>query len=249
MILALAATGLRAWVEFNKQDLIIEKGVSGYKSAASKLNLVLAVCIVILAIQFIKFLVGFSKKAMEDSASKKTKNNAAQSSSPPLMTGGHLDPAEIRDYLSSQGHGEWSEYKPHLNCCIEIMDDMQDCIKRLDALLTMNEADSLYDTHDILLRSQQKICQNMRKLINFMLAVDIDGPGSDKEIIKRFEKCEEDSKELLSNVNEFVISISDFLNKQGEDNSSIEMINIYKETILESLQEGDQGQAVQHLNE
>ena len=36
-------------------------------------------------------------------------------------------------------------------------------------------------------------------------------------------------------VNEFIVSLSEFFNSQGEDSSSLDMLDIYKGTILESI--------------
>ena len=39
----------------------------------------------------------------------------------------------------------------------------------------------------------------------------------------------------LDKVNEFIVSLSEFFNSQGEDSSSLDMLDIYKGTILESI--------------
>ena len=54
---------------------------------------------------------------------------------------------------------------------------------------------------------------------------------------ERFSDCISDSTRMLDKVNDFLISLSDFLNSQGEDAGAVDMLDIYKNTILESMQE------------
>ena len=75
----------------------------------------------------------------------------------------------------------------------------------------------------------------MRKIINNLSAVDIDSPDSELKIQKWFSECISDSMQKLDKVNEFIVSLSEFFNSQGEDSSSLDMLDIYKGTILESI--------------
>ena len=39
-------------------------------------------------------------------------------------------------------------------------------------------------------------------------------------------------------VQEFLFALAEFLNKQGEDDNSMELLDVYKSTILSSIEDG-----------
>ena len=47
----------------------------------------------------------------------------------------------------------------------------------------------------------------------------------------------EEGQKQLQQVQEFLFALADFLNKQGGDDNSIEMLDIYKSTILSSIED------------
>ncbi|MBE5999233.1 MAG: hypothetical protein Q4C02_06865 [Eubacteriales bacterium] len=238
--LTLIAAFARIWVEQHRQAIIIEKGVSGFRSQAATLTTILVFMAVLTLLIFIL-------EAVRDSAQKKKEEphtgdrlskearNAGRKARATLSVQGTLDPEKIRELLLQQAEGEWHRYRGNISLCVGVMDQMTECLDRLDTLLSMNGAETLRDTEDVLRQVQQYICRNMRKVINYLSAVDVDSPEAEEGIRQRFTECISDSSKKLDKVNEFLISLSDFLNSQGDDTSSLDMLDIYRDTILESI--------------
>lgn len=236
IILTAAAAAARIMVEQRKEDLIIEKGISGYRTWASTSTALLIAAAALAAILLIlQFSDAARKRREEEAAGRLAAEAAEKSPRAPLSVDGVMNPGEIRNFLIQQGSGEWRKYRGNLGQCVDVMDDMSDCRTRLHKLLEMNGADTLRDTEDVLRQVEQYICRNMRKIINNLSAVDIDSPDSEPKIQKWFSECISDSMQKLDKVNEFIVSLSEFFNSQGEDSSSLDMLDIYKGTILESI--------------
>ena len=236
IILTAAAAAARIMVEQRKEDLIIEKGISGYRTWASTSTALLIAAAALAAILLILQFSDAARKHREEEAAGRLAAEAAEKSPrAPLSVDGVMNPGEIRNFLIQQGSGEWRKYRGNLGQCVDVMDDMSDCRARLHKLLEMNGADTLRDTEDVLRQVEQYICRNRRKIINNLSAVDIDSPDSEPKIQKWFSECISDSMQKLDKVNEFIVSLSEFFNSQGEDSSSLDMLDIYKGTILESI--------------
>lgn len=235
-ILTFVSAAAWAYVNANKNNIIIQSGAAGFRTQSSLLQgvtIALAVLTAILVLaEAVRSSEGRRKQKKEAPAAPKEQKKTA----PTLSVHGELDPEEIRQFLLEQSQGEWHMYRGNLSRCIGIMDQMQECRERLDTLLEMNGAETLRDTRDVLRQVQQYICRNMRKIINYLYAVDVDNPDTEPGVRQRFADCIADSTQKVDKVNEFIISLSDFLNTQGEDSSSLDMLDIYKGTILESIE-------------
>ena len=121
--------------------------------------------------------------------------------------------------------------------CISQMERMDGYQERLHNLLDNNGANVLSDTEEILDKAEQYMCRNVRKVINYM---SISEPGNmlDEELIKKkIGICYDDNNKVLGQVQEFLVALTEFLNKQGENEQDISMLEIYKETILDSVSE------------
>ena len=236
ILLTAAAAAFRIMVELNKKDLIIENGVSSYRNYASASTALLAAAVVLTVIMLALEVSAAAKKRREEETAASLAAAAAEKRPrAPLSVDGVMNPEEIRNYLLLQGSGEWRKYRGNLGMCVDVMDDMSECRERLHKLLDMNGADTLRDTEDVLRQVEQYICRNMRKIINNLSAVDMDSPDSGPKIQKWFSDCINDSRQKIDKVNEFIVSLSEFFNSQGEDSSSLDMLDIYKGTILESI--------------
>ena len=244
-VLAVAAWGARVFTEMNRQQIIIEKGISGFRTQAGGITVIAGILTAAAAILLIAEAAASAarNRAMERrveqemDAKERARQNAERHSRPSLSVDGELDPAEIRRILLENSAGEWGRYRGNISLCVGVLDQMQESMGRLDTLLDMNGAESLRDTKDVLKQAQQYICRNMRKVINYLYAVDIDSREAEAGIRQRFSDCISDSTRMLDKVNDFLISLSDFLNSQGEDAGAVDMLDIYKNTILESMQE------------
>lgn len=243
-LLALIAWGARVLTEMNRQQIIIEKGISGFRGQAGTATVIAGILTAAAAILLIaEAAAGAAERRalerrmeMEADAEDRAAREKAEHR-PSLSVDGELDPAEIRRILLDNSAGEWSRYRGNISLCVGVLDQMQESMGRLDTLLEMNGAGTLQDTKDVLRQAQQYICRNMRKVINYLYAVDIDSREAEGGIRQRFSDCISDSTRMLDKVNDFLISLSDYLNSQGEDAGAIDMLDLYKNTILESMQD------------
>ena len=245
-VLAVAAWGARVFTEMNRQQIIIEKGISGFRSQAGTATVVAGIFTAVAAILLIADAAAAAarNRALErqaeteaDAEERAARERTDHRPRPSLSVDGELDPAEIRRILLENSEGEWSRYRGNISLCVGVLDQMQESMGRLDTLLDMNGAESLRDTKDVLRQAQQYICRNMRKVINYLYAVDIDSREAEAGIRQRFSDCISDSTRMVDKVNDFLISLSDYLNSQGEDKGAVDMLDIYKNTILESMQD------------
>ncbi len=146
-----------------------------------------------------------------------------------------MDSGKIRELLTEYAAGKWnmlSDSLLQLKIQLDIMDEHQD---RLSHLLDINGADALESTEDILDRVEQYLCKNVRKALNYL---DVADPAGDTRPVRdRLDACHEEGKRQLTQVQEFLFALADFLNRQGEDDNSMELLDIYKSTILSSIED------------
>lgn len=151
------------------------------------------------------------------------------------------------DYLRSQivrhSQGDWGgrqnpHLKPKLVQVCHQMDEMDLYQQKLDHLLTSNGMDSLADARDTLEQVEQYTLRNARKLVNCMDVYDPGNPDESGRLDTLLDTVLEDNTKQLRNVKEFLFAMTDYINRQGEDDSDIQKLNIYKTAILNSMKEG-----------
>lgn len=69
-----------------------------------------------------------------------------------------------------------------------------------------------------------------------MDVADNDSDEAVRQVERRLQICHEEGQKQLQQVQEFLFALAEFLNKQGEDDNSMEMLEIYKSTILSSIE-------------
>jgi cobalamin-dependent methionine synthase I len=114
------------------------------------------------------------------------------------------------------------------------MDSYQE---RLSRLLQTNDVHTLSDTEEILDRVEQYICRNVRKVLNYMEVVDPSSPEDVELVRTKFSTCCSDNQDQLKQTQEFIIALTDFINQQGDSDNDLSMLEVYKNTILDSIQE------------
>lgn len=119
------------------------------------------------------------------------------------------------------------------------MDDMNAYQAKLSRLLANNGADYLEDTNAVLESVEQSILKKVRKILNCFVVYETSRAEDVERMITLLTDTRAANETQLGNVKEFLFAITDFLNKQGEDNTGIEKLNIYKKTILESTNDED----------
>ena len=81
------------------------------------------------------------------------------------------------------------------------------------------------------------MCKSVRKVINYMDVANASDPADVNRVRDKIYECHNDLQQQLQQVQEFLFAFADFLNTQGDDDQSIQMLNIYKTTILDSIKE------------
>ena len=84
---------------------------------------------------------------------------------------------------------------------------------------------------------EQYLCKNVRKVLNYLDVADSDVEKDVRLVEEKLVVCHEEGQKQLQQVQEFLFALTEFLNKQGEDDNSMEMLDIYKTTILSSIEE------------
>ena len=148
-----------------------------------------------------------------------------------LSVQGKLDNATLRRVLTQKSQDNWSLLRTQIEECITQLTSMDDYQERLRKLRESNGADMLYDT-------EQAMCRNVRKVINYMEVAD-DKLAEDFEMVRgKVDTCREANQGILKQSQEFVFALTEYLNRQGDSSDDMSMLEIYKKTILESIQDG-----------
>lgn len=119
------------------------------------------------------------------------------------------------------------------------MEDMNGYQAKLSRLLTNNGADYLDDTNGVLESVEQSILRKVRKVLNCFVVYETDRVEDVQKMQSLLEETRDSNETQLNNVKEFLFAITDFLNKQGDDNTGAEKLEIYKKTILESISDAE----------
>ena len=153
-----------------------------------------------------------------------------------LSVKGKLEEKTMRSLLEERAQREWVRLSPEITVCLRQMERMDEYQERLSGLLSMNGVDSLKDTEDMLDAVEQYTFRNIRKAINYMNVLDPDSPADRDKARDQLTACTQENGERLNQVQDFLLALAEFLNKQGEGSQEIDMLQMYKDTILNSLQ-------------
>ncbi len=148
-----------------------------------------------------------------------------------------MDSAKLKELLTEYAAQKWralSQPLMQIKLQLDIMDEHQE---KLSHLLDANGADALANTEDVLDRVEQYLCKNVRKALNYLDVADSDVPKDIQLVREKLAVCHDEGQKQLQQVQEFLFALADFLNKQGEDDNTMEMLDIYKSTILSSIEE------------
>ena len=224
-IFLLVVSVLNLIVLLLRDDLIIYLGISAYRIiqiTAVSLEAVLAV--IILAVT-LKGVAG----------QKDTGNNEQRDEKAPVLSAKEkLDNSSLQTLLAAKSGGEWKSLAPELYKTISQLQMMDSYQERLHSLLRENDLKALSDTEDILDQAEQHMCQNVRKILNYMNVLD----GNDVEIVRAsVEKANTKNQEQLTQVRDFIVAVTDFVNQQGYADQDPDLLNTYKTMILESIKE------------
>ena len=148
-----------------------------------------------------------------------------------------MDSVQLRRILSSYGAAQWSVLSGQLRQICVQLDMMDEQQAKLAHLIENNGADALSNTQDLLDKVEQYLCKSVRKIINYMDVADSGNPADVSRVQEKVYECHSDLQQQLVQVQEFLFAFADFLNTQGDDDSSMDMLDIYKTTILDSIKD------------
>lgn len=204
-----------------KNNFIISFGIRAYTHF-------LYFLIGVIAITAILFIVMMIKEKSKEKSEKEFLIEEEEKSN--ISSKKTLRNSQLRTILKDNANGEWSILSADINKCIKQMEDMDEEQERLHTLLKTNDVDILSDTEDILERVEQCMCKNSRKIINYMSVYhnDTDDVNSMKD---KLNICYKNNGNLLKEVHEFLLMLTEFLNSQDE-NYDDTMLLTYKETLI-----------------
>lgn len=175
---------------------------------------------------------------------KKRKELEERNAKAKLNVKGPLKDAVIYERMKSWLNEDWgrlntTEIPALMSDIIRQMDDMNGYQAKLSRLLTNNGADYLDDTNGVLESVEQSILRKVRKVLNCFVVYESTSVEDVEKMRSLLEETRDSNEAQLNNVKDFLLAITDFLNKQGDDNTGAEKLDIYKRTILESISDAE----------
>ena len=258
---AVVLGGILIAVTGQKNDIVIDQGIQFFRNTRMVLGITGGASMV-LGILFLLLSGGRKKGEKKPAGNSKGKRTGDVRDSSPLYqeepSGGMQDISpsgpktkaasklsasrklrnhELRELLNGYAEGDFSSIRSVIDPCITQMNKMDDYQERLHVLLTNNDAGALSDTEEILDRAEQYLCRNVRKVLNYMSIADSSRPEERSMVKDKLSDCCSENADVLRQVQEFLVALTEFLNHQGESEQDISMLEIYKKTILDSIQE------------
>lgn len=235
-ISSILEAGLFLGMQAARDDLIIQFGITKYRLAERVVFSLLILSLIVLVSCLIK---GAGEKHREKRAeqSRISKKEDEKKEQAFLSVRAKLDSDNLKETLAELGTGQWRELKLPLMRCGRQLEDMDKYQEKLNKLIVNNGVDSLSDTKDVLDQVEQYLCRNIRKVLNYIEVSDPGKPGDVEQVREKAEFCIKDCGEKLEQTGQFLFTMADFLNNQGDDSNGPEMLELYKNTILESLKE------------
>ena len=237
-IIAMAVLGM------SRDSIVIANGIRFYRSIRQTVlitGIVLSAAVIILYIIDSAFVLRAKKNFNEAQAAVKAQEEAnvykEKQSRENLSVSKEMDSARLRQILNSYSADQWSALSGQLRqICIQLdmMDEQQ---AKLSHLIENNGADALSNTEDLLNKVEQYMCKSVRKVINYMDVANASDASDVSRVQEKIYECHTDLQQQIQQVQEFLFAFADFLNTQGDDDSSLQMLDIYKTTIMDSIRE------------
>ncbi len=230
LLLAIIATG---GIFLLRETLIIQMGIVFYRRIQLTVTILSAAAILICIIGMITS--GRKKTADPAETATGTDTGSPSAADAELSVSSGLDSHRLQNLLRENMNGEWHSCQSEIATCLEQLETMDRYQDKLQKLLKKNGADALSDTEDILDRVEQYLCKNVRKVLNFMSVADT-GDAADQEMIRsKLKNCETLNTEQLEQTQQFLFALTEFLNQQGDEDTGTDMLQLYRQTILDSL--------------
>lgn len=212
---------------FEENYLIINLGIRAYRIIHA---VALAALLSVTGMLLGRIIIRVRKNSAEK---RENRNNVRNDVQKPYENG-TFNNAALRNILLERKK-TWSSLAGEIDEIIEQLQKMDDMQERLHTLLMDNDADVLSDTEDVLNQVDQFLCRNVYSCINFMNVYDARADDDIKAMWKTLHSGIDRNKKELDNVQEFMLALAEYINKQnglGKDTSALET---YKDIILKSL--------------
>lgn len=229
----------------NSLTIIQEEGVKAYNNILSTINIA-TIVLGILCVGSMAFFIISSQKSKKKKEILEAKRQLEEEKRQKAMTmekakyapNNSLDDDYIYEHLQEWQSKDWGQKFPvQIGNILHQMDDMNRYQGKLNKLITNNGAKYLNDSTEVLDNVEQYILRNVRKLLNCFDIYEATDISDTEKMQELLDKIEKDNTVQLYNVKEFLFAATDFVNQQGDDNTDIKKLNIYKETIISSLKE------------
>ena len=224
-ILVVLSAAANLGLLIQKDNVIIYQELSTYRTWRTVSLAALAATVLLMLIS----LIASGKKG-----EKKEKTLSSGEIQHTLSVKEKLSNSSLRQILENQASGKWKSLAGEIRKTVSQMEMMDSYQERLHNLLKENDVKALSDTEEILDQAEQYLCQNVRKLINYMNVFD----ENDVEVVKAsVEKTNAKNDEQLAQVRDFIKAVTDFVNQQGTDAMDPDFLTSYKELILDTMRE------------
>ena len=224
--LALAAAVTAGLVCANETQIIIDRGVSGFRILRG-LTLGAAGLTALFTAGAGWLSAAEKKRKAQRSAQKKLTEEQARATL--SYRDGRLDENAVRDMIlqcfrafsSGEGAAQFRRY-------LEQMDEMNACQARLHTLLELNGASDLNQTEGMLDALEQNLFMNLRKAINWTNTLSPQ-TGIPAEIAEKLRLAESDNASLLKTARELLTQLTDYINHQGDSTGAAETAGAFIE--------------------
>ena len=216
-----------------KDNMVILYGIHFYNTISLVLSILLFIAGILAAISGGMTLYGIIKRSRE--SQKKEPTPAQPEEKAILSVSGDMDPGKLYEILMSFAAKSDSESEKFIRCAMYLK-EMDVYQEKLGRLLENNGATGLADSQDVLDKTEQYLCKEIRKVINLANVSDLSLSQDAGRISAALDACSERCSSLLGQVKEFLFAMAEFLNNQGEDDTTPETLEMYRKCILESIE-------------
>lgn len=251
ILLAAAAAAALLIVNASKEWILQNYGTNTFKVYDRALSYIagaaagwLIISLIISSVRIAGEQKDRDRTAKELEELKRRKEIEERSAKAKLNVKGPLKDEVIFERMKSWLNEDWgrmttTEIPTLMSDILRQMDEMNGYQAKLGRLLTNNGADYLDDTNGVLESVEQSILRKVRKVLNCFVVYETDSAEDVQKMQELLKETRDSNEAQLNNVKDFLFAITDFLNKQGDDNSGAEKLDIYKRTILESISDAE----------
>lgn len=234
----LALLLLRILLVVGRDSIVIQYGIHLYQLFCNGITVALIATVLLIILSAVRLILSLIQVKK---ASELAPEPAAPEPKAVLSVSKELDSAKLYEILTAYAAKSKVASKELLQCAMQLrtMDLYQE---KLANLLQNNGAETLSDTKDVLDKVEQYLCKAIRKVINYIDVSDENSAKDAQMILQKLNACYQDCQKQLDQAKEFLFVMAEFLNKQGGDDTSPEMLNVYRTCILKSIHEEDSSQ-------